>query len=48
MDLREKLLARKAALKDDMNAIAGAMQQIDWTLALLAGDEKEEPCNGSE
>lgn len=45
MDLREKLLERKAALKDDMNAIAGAMQQIDWTLALMAEAEKEEqPC----
>ena len=30
--LREALLARREALQADLNALAGAMSQLDWTL----------------
>lgn len=39
MDLKDTLLERKAAMQADMNALAGAMQQIDWTLKQLEDEE---------
>jgi hypothetical protein len=43
-----KLLERKATMQADLNAIAGALQQIDWTLAQLDEGEPEEVCEVSE
>jgi hypothetical protein len=40
MDIRKALLERRQELHDEMTALAGAMHQIDWTLAKL--DEPEE------
>ena len=46
--LKQSLLARREALQADMNAIAGAMQQIDWTLnemeRIAAGQAEVKPC----
>lgn len=40
---KEVLLERRATLQGNMNAIAGALEQIDWTIAQLdAEDEPEE------
>jgi Fe-S-cluster containining protein len=48
MDIRQELLKRKAELQQtfarlesDLNATAGALQQIDWTLAELDKPEGE-------
>jgi hypothetical protein len=43
MDLRQALLERRAEIQADMNALAGALQQIDWTLAEM-DKEQGEPC----
>lgn len=42
---REVLLARKQQLLDDLHALDGALQQVDWSLAVLAQSEggPEEP-----
>lgn len=44
--LRAKLLERKKDMQADMNALAGALQQIDWTLAQMDEAEvvEEVPC----
>jgi len=41
MDLREALLKRKEELQADMNAIGGALQQIDWTLKELEREAED-------
>ena len=38
---RELLEQRKAELLADLNALSGAIQQIDWTLEKLEEEEAE-------
>jgi hypothetical protein len=41
MDIRERLLERRVTLREEMNALAGALQQLDWTLEQLDAIEAE-------
>lgn len=36
---KEMLLERRASLEADANAISGAIQQIDWSLAIMEQGE---------
>ena len=38
---KEMLMERRANLQADMNAIAGAIQQIDWTLEQMEHTEED-------